>query len=128
MLLIREGGQVRLTWKGILAVMGGTLPIALLFVYFGRFDLARPTLLSIIVIIVALAMKWELRRRTWFWVTMAVVAILHVLLIVAVPWTTRWIPAVVATPVLALDLAAILVVVKLLEKLFEKPSTNDVIR
>ena len=126
--MIREGGQVRLTWKGILAVMGGTLPIALLFVYFGRFDLARPTLLSIIVIIVALAMKWELRRRTWFWVTMAVVAILHVLLIVAVPWTTRWIPAVVATPVLALDLAAILVVVKLLEKLFEKPSTNDVIR
>jgi len=126
--LIREGGQVRLTWKGILAVMGGTLPIALLFVYFGRFDLARPTLLSIIVIIVALAMKWELRRRMWFWVTIAVVAVLHVLLIVAVPWTTRWIPAVVATPALALDLAAILVVVKLLEKLFEKPNTNDVIR
>jgi hypothetical protein len=122
MLLIREDGQVRLTWRGILAVMGGTLPIALLFVYFGRFDLARPTLLSMIVIVVALAMKWKLRGRVWFWVTMAAIAILHVLLIVAIPWTTRWIPAIVATPILAVDLATILVIVKVLEKLFEKPT------
>jgi hypothetical protein len=120
--LIGENGHVRLTWKGILAVMGGTLPIALLFVYFGRFDLARPTLLSLIVMVVALAMKWELRGRAWFWVTMAIIAILHVLLIVAFPWTTRWIPAIVATPILAVDLAAILVIVKLLEKLFKKPT------
>ena len=122
MLLIREDGQVRLTWRGILAVMGGTLPIALLFVYFGRFDLARPTLLSMIVIVVALAMKWKLRGRVWFWVTMAAIVILHVLLIVAIPWTTRWIPAIVATPILAVDLATILVIVKVLEKLFEKPT------
>ena len=77
-----------------------------------------------IVIVVALAMKWELRGRTWFWVTMIVIAILHVLLIFAIPWTTRWIPAVVATPILAVDLAAILVIIKLLEKLFEKPNTG----
>jgi len=91
--------------------------MGLLFVRFGRFELARPTLFSIVVIVFAIAMKWELRGCMWFWAAMLVVAALHVPLILCVPWTTRWIPALVMTPIAIADVAAIVALIALLQRL-----------
>lgn len=123
--LLEKNKRLKLSWKGVLALMGGALPIALLFVYFGRFDLAAPTLFSILVIAVAIKMKWELRKRLWFWAVMVGITALHVSLIVCVLWTTRWIPAFVITPILVVDLVGILAIIILLEKLFEKATPRN---
>jgi hypothetical protein len=42
----------------------------------GCVDLARPTLFSLMVIVFAIVMKWELRRRVWFWAAMGAIAAL----------------------------------------------------
>ncbi len=99
--------------------------MGLLFVHFGRFDLARPTLFFLVVMVFAIATKWGLRRRVWFWAAMLAIATLHIPLILCVTWTTRWIPALVMTPIAAADVAGILVIIKLLEKLFEKATTKN---
>lgn len=49
-----------------------SVPVIALFDYFGRFDLARPTLVSMAVLGFAIAVKWKLRGRVWFWITMTV--------------------------------------------------------
>ncbi len=123
--LLEKNKRLRLSWKGGLAIFAGTILIALLFVYFGRFDLAAPTLFSILVIVVAIKMKWELRKRVWFWAAMVAITALHISLIVCVPWTTRWIPALLITPILVADLAVILAIIIFLEKQFEKAPQRD---
>ena len=77
------------------------------------------------VIVFAIVVKWRLRGRVWFWAAVVVIVILHILLILSVPWTTKWIPALAITPILVADLAVIIAIIKLLEKLFEKTTTKD---
>ena len=72
-----------------------------------------------------MVMKWELRGHVWFWGVMFIVAELHVLLILSVPWTTKWIPALVMTPIAAADVAGILTIIKLLEKQFGRATPSD---
>jgi hypothetical protein len=65
----------------------------------GKFDLSRPVLYSIGMLGVAIALRWKLRRHAWFWGTLGVFAGLHVLLILLIAWTTKWIPAIVVIPI-----------------------------
>ncbi|HKS80575.1 MAG TPA: hypothetical protein VJR23_03645 [Candidatus Acidoferrales bacterium] len=123
--VIEEGNQFRLSWRGILGVIGGTILIGLLFLYFGRFELTRPTLFSVGMIGIAISIKWKLRRHMWFWAAIATIAALHIPLILYLPWTTSWIPALVATPICAADLVIILAVIRLLEKHLDKSIARD---
>ncbi len=84
---------MRLPWWGVLFVIIATFLIGLLFDHFGKFALARPTLVSVAIIIITVAMRWKLKGRVWFWVTMAFLAALHVPLILLIPWTANWVPA-----------------------------------
>jgi hypothetical protein len=117
--------QLRISWRVKLGVFLGTLFMGLLFVRFGRFELARPTFFSIVVIVFAMAMKWELRRCMWFWAAMLAIAALHVLLILCVPWTTRWIPALVMTPIAVADVVGIVALITLLEKQLGKATARE---
>ena len=110
---------MRLPWWGVLCVMIGSLPLYLLFVYFGRFDLARPTLISAAIVASAIAMRWNLRRHAWFWGTMAIIAALHIPLILFVPWTTNWAPALVIIPIGIGDLYVMLWALSVVGKLIE---------
>jgi hypothetical protein len=60
------------------------------------------------MVAVAIALRWKLRRHVWFWITMTILAALHVPLILLVPWSTKWIPAVVTAPVSIADLCIML--------------------
>jgi hypothetical protein len=99
--------------------MAGALPLYLLFLYFGRLDLARPSLVSIAMIAIAITLRWKLRRHVWFWITIACLAGLHLPLILFVPWTTRWIPAFVIAPFGIADLYAMLWVISVVGKFSE---------
>jgi len=94
-----ENKKMRLPWWGMLCVIIGSTLIAWLFDHIRRFDLARPALYSMAMLGVAIAMRWQLKRHVWFWITMTVIAALHVPLILFVPWTTKWVPAIVIIPI-----------------------------
>ncbi len=120
-----EDRKVRLPWWGLLCVMLGALLLCLLFIYFGRFDLARPSIISAAMVAIAIALRWKLRRHVWFWATMAILAALHLPLILFVPWTTRWIPAVVIAPVGIADLYAMLWVLSVVGRFMEEPKPSN---
>lgn len=122
---IKRAKQLRLSWRGVLAVMGATLLIGLLLLYFGKFELASPIIFSLITIAFAIAVKWELRRRVWFWIAMIVIAALHVPLVLFVPWTTRWVPAILITPILVADLFAMLGILSVVEKFVERRRASE---
>jgi UDP-N-acetylmuramyl pentapeptide phosphotransferase/UDP-N-acetylglucosamine-1-phosphate transferase len=120
-----ERKQLTLPWQGGLAIVVGTALLALVFHNIDRPELTRPTGLSIIMIAFAVAIRWEFRRRAWFWVTMVLVAALHVPLILLVPWTAKWVPAVVAIPFCLADLYLMLAILSVVGKLVERPRISE---
>lgn len=103
-----EDKAMRLSWRGGVCVFLATVGLGLFFVKFGRFDLARPTFLSIAMVATAIALRWRLRRHVWFWITMVLLAASHIPLVLFVPWTTKWVPAIFTAPLGVLDLYAML--------------------
>jgi len=115
--ITKEDKQLRLPWWGVLCVIAGTILFGLLFLEFGRLDLARPSLITAAIMVLAIIMRWRLKRHVWFWITMVILAALHFPLILFVPWTTRWIPAFVTIPIGIADLYLVLWVLSTVEKL-----------
>lgn len=69
-IVTQEDKQMRLSWRGVLGVMFGTAALAFIFISLRRFDLARPSMVSIAMVGLAIVMRWKLRKHVWFWVTM----------------------------------------------------------
>ena len=116
----------RLPWWAVLCVMLGAVLVGFLFDHFGKLALARPTIYSAGMISIAIAMRWRLRRQLWFWITMAVIAALHVPLILFLPWTTKWVPAFMIAPFAFADLYAVLAIVAVVGTLVAKQNPlND---
>jgi hypothetical protein len=116
---------MRLPWWGVLCGIIGSALLAWLFDHLGRFDLARPALFSIGMLGIAIAIKWKLRRNLWFWITMTILVALHVLLILFVPWTPKWVPAIVVIPIGIVDLFAMLAILSAVENFVERPKTSE---
>jgi len=68
------------------------------------------------MVVLAIVMRWKLRRHVWFWITIVVLAGLHLPLILFVPWTAKWIPAIVIAPIGIADLYAMLWVILVVGK------------
>jgi hypothetical protein len=115
-LITAEDRRMRLPWWGSLCVIFGTVLLGLIFVHFGRFDLARPSLISVGMVAIAIALRWKLRQHLWFWITMTILAAVHVPLIFLLPLTTKWIPAIVIAPVGVADLCLMLWVLSVVGK------------
>jgi NADH:ubiquinone oxidoreductase subunit 3 (subunit A) len=74
---------------------------------------------------VATVVKWKLRRHAWFWITMIVIVTLHVAVIFLVPWTTKWVPALVIIPIGTADVYAMLAILSVNGKFVESPKTSE---
>lgn len=120
-----EDRKMRLPWWGILCVILGALALLILFDHFGKLTLARPTMTSAAVVIIAIAMRWKLKRHMWFWITMIVFVALHVPLVLLVPWTTRWVPAFVIIPIGMADLYIMLWVLSVVGKFMGGPEASE---
>ena len=120
-----EDRQMRLPWWGVLCVIVGAAIAYFLFEHFGKAAIARPTLYSVAIIIITIAMRWKLRGYVWFWATMGVFATLHALLILLVPWADKWIPALVVIPIGIADSYAMLWVVSVVGKRMKAPETRE---
>jgi hypothetical protein len=123
---IREAKKMRLPWWAVLCIIIGALPIYWLFDHFGRLNIALPILNVVAVLGFMLALKRKLWPHTWFWITMAVIALLHIPLILFIPWGTRWVPALAIAGIDSLDFCLILWILSVVGKLMNGSKATEV--
>jgi len=122
---IREAKKIRLPWWVLLCLGIGSLPVYWLFDHFGRLNTSLPMLNSILVLGFILVLKRKLRRRAWFWITMTILAALHVPLVLFVPWTTRWVPALAIAAIDSADLIVMLAILAAVGKRVDVPKASE---
>lgn len=116
---IRAVRKIRLPWWNLLGIGIATLLVAWLLDHLGRFELVRPIVNSALVLGFAVAVKRNLRRRLWFWNTMAILAVLHVPLILFFPWSRLWVPAIMIAAIDTADLIVMLAIISVVGKFME---------
>ena len=87
--------------------------------HIGRLELGVPIGAGAGTIGALIKVNWELRRRVWFWVTMAIITGLHVLLILYVPWHQGWVPAPLTFGIAIVDLVIMLGILNLIGRRFK---------
>jgi hypothetical protein len=122
---IKAAKKIRLPWWVQLCLVVGSALSAALFDHFGRFDLVLPVLNSIIVLGFLVALKWKLRRFVWFWITVTIVAALHVPLILLIPWTTKWVPALAIAGIDTADFCVVLGILLIVGRFVETTNTSE---
>ena len=112
-------------WTG-LKIGGLLLPVFLLFVWLGNADMGLTACIVLGMIMLAIKLRWDLRRRIWFWVIIAVISALHIPLLFIIRWPQGKGPTLAYTmPIGIVDFALILGAVTLAEKIFLKGSSSD---
>jgi hypothetical protein len=86
-----------------------------LFRRFGRIDLGMNVAVCLAMCIIAIWIRWDLRRRLWFWVVVALLLALHVPLFFLIKWPHRWVPGVALLPIGIADLLLFLGAVQFVE-------------
>lgn len=124
---IQEAKKLRrLSWRTkLLMVVIGTPMFFLYLIHGGRLELFWPSVLTVIVLGVVIRFKWKLRKQAWFWAAMAVIAVLHILWVLFVPWTTKWIPVFVYIGLATADFVLILWILLVVEKFMGKQKTTE---
>ena len=122
---IQEAKKLRLSWRTKLLIFIVGAPTTFLFALYGRLEMVWPLAITIGMIGMVIRFKWKLRRQTWFWVTMAVIAVLHVLWVLFVPWTTKWIPVFVYIGIATADFVLILWILLVVEKFMGGPKAAE---
>jgi hypothetical protein len=122
---IREAKKLRLPWqtKPIIFIVGATS--AYLFALYGRLAWAMPLMITTGVLGLVILFKRKLWNRRWFWVSMVAIAVLHILLILFVPWTTSWVPALAISVVASADFCLILWILLVVGKSMEGSKASE---
>lgn len=115
--------RVRLPWWATLLIILGAVFFSWMFDHFGQLSAALPAMNAMGMLGFVLVLKKKLMGRLWFWITMAIVAVLHVLLVLFIPWTTNWVPAIVIAVIDSLDICAILGIIVVVGRLVEGPKS-----
>src|ERR1035438_8195495 len=89
-------------------------------IYLGDPGRGRAAWLSAGAIAVAVRFLWDLRERVWFWVTIAIIVLLHVPLILLIPWPSEQLSYVALLPVGFLDFAFAYGIIRLIENMIER--------
>jgi hypothetical protein len=113
--------EPRQKWKlrEIVVVAIMIFPLGLLAEHFIGRGSGPPTTIGAMVIVLSVCWRWDLSDRPWFWATVLAIVALHLVLLLSVHWTTRWIPAAISTPFAMVDALLILKVFSLGEKFID---------
>jgi hypothetical protein len=117
--------KMRLPWWALLCMMIGGGLGSWFFDYIGRDSMALPTMNCIMVFSFLVVLKWRLRRHMWFWAILTIAAALNVLMILFVPWTENWVPALAIAVIDLADLIAILAILSAAGKIMGGTKTAE---
>jgi hypothetical protein len=113
---VGEAKKMRIPWWGVLLWMAACGLIDWLLISLGRFDLSLPALNSIAVVTFTIALERKLGRHAWFWGTMAVLTAVHIPLVLFVPWTSKWVPALAIAVIDSADFCVMIWIISILGK------------
>jgi hypothetical protein len=107
-----------------LKIGAGLLPVFFLFVYWGKADVGLAVVIVLAAMMVAIKIRWNLRKHVWFWAIIAVILALHVPLVFVVRWPQGNVPTLFYTfPFALIDFVIISGALKLAEKLLSRDSS-----
>ena len=110
----------RLTRKSALVVLLCSAPFFFIFAFLGDPARGRSAAGCCGMIMLAVWMRWDIRKRVWFWATITILVLLHVPLILFIPWTNSNYPGVVLLPAGLLDFTIVYWCIKLAEKVMSR--------
>ena len=95
-----------------LLIVACVSPVFLIFAYFGDPGRGRAASMSIGMMVIVFRKAWHLRSKPRFWLTLLVIATLHAVLLVYVPWNNKALPGVVLVPVGFVDYLVVYAIVR----------------
>jgi hypothetical protein len=112
-------------WSG--TIIGAMLlPVFFLFIYLGKAELGFTACIVLAMFMIAVRLRWKLRKYVWFWGTIIFVLLLHVPLLFLVHWPQTNIPTIAySLPLGVVDSLLISSALGLAERLFSKGSSLD---
>jgi hypothetical protein len=117
-----------ITRKWVILTAICTLPIWALYAYLG--DPGRGQAAWVISVAICFAARyfWDLRNRVWFWITIALIVLLHIPLIVLIPWPFKQLTYIAALPFAFADFGIAYGMIQAAENVVEcnsKEKTHD---
>jgi hypothetical protein len=119
----RAGQRKRTDYTGLI-ILALVAPVYVLFIYLGKEELGRSVAIVLGMTMIAVRVRWGLRRRLWFWAIIVSLLALHFPLLFLFRWPHGyhgWLPAVGTLPIGLADVLIILGAVHLVEKFIVKP-------
>ena len=96
------------------------VPGFLLFMYFGNEDLGMTVFIALAAVMVAIRVRWDLRRQLWFWESIVLVLVLHIPFFYFVRIPPAWFHAVALLPIVVPDFLLTLGIIRVAEKFHER--------
>ena len=100
------------------------IPVFLVFAFLGNADMGLTVCIVLGMIILAIKIRWNLRKHFWFWATIVFILALHIPLFFIIRWPHGNVPTLAYTlPIGIADFLIILAAVGFAEKFFSKASS-----
>lgn len=117
-------GQRATDYSGV--IIGAiTLPVLILFDYLGKFDTGLSVTICLGMNLLAVRLRWELRRCVWFWVVAALALAVEMPLALMIQWHQITINRITLLPIGVAVLLITLGAVKFVEKFIVKYTPSD---
>ena len=112
-------------WSGtIIGVM--LLPVFFVFVYLGKAEMGFNLVIVLGLSMIAVKLRWNLRKHAWFWATIVLILALHVPLLFIVRWPQSNVPTLAySLPIGIAYFLLIMGAISLAQKLFSEGSSSD---
>jgi hypothetical protein len=103
-------------------------PAMLLFCLVGKWETGIGAWICGGLVILAVKVRWDLRKHLWFWMAVTLAFILQIPIVVLIPWDNRSLTGISFLPVAALDYGLAYRCIRLAELLTKRnhnPSPNS---
>ena len=78
---------VRGKWRWIALLCA--MPLFILFAWLGDIDRGLAATFVSLVVFATARLRWDLRKRAWFWAALTVIAVAELLLVLIIPWANE---------------------------------------
>jgi len=110
----------QLTSKSAYLALLCSLPVLLVFALLGDWHTGIGAAICCGLVILVVMVRWDLRKRWWFWAVILFGVALQVPIVLLVPWANRGLTGISVLPLGALDYGVVYGCVKLAEKMADR--------